>query len=445
MTTHRFIGHCHGCRRDDREVETRYDRGARTLCDRCYRTTTTTTPATPGGANFTTPTPTPSTTHRKPDRTPSRAKAKNVAGPTSEQFCRKCSTRCTDCSPRCTEDPGATEERAVELGRDPGAVASAIGMGGVHDRCPLPGHDGAARVAPDADGALRLFCDCGDDAGWWSLADVHEAVDRAGPPRKLGRGERHLWTLLLAHRAGLLPPADVRLGELPRRASPAMRAVAADMRLLLGLRRAVGDGRPMLYPCGLAKRRCGLVDKSHASRTIRALERAGVIANAGALGAIGARDGAKLYAEPTARTVPDAAGGVEVPGGVGRELVGVQPAHEAHEHVLMSDAVVEEPRCGGFGAVGGGAVRDVGGGVWHGSSGVGCDDDTPAPGGGPCPDPDRCRHWRRHASGPWTCAHNHPAADDPHDGDPGDPDVALVVALIAAFDATEVTAAPHAA
>ena len=28
--------------------------------------------------------------------------------------------------------------------------------------------------------------------------------------------------------------------------------------------------------------------------------------------------------------------------------------------------------------------------------------------GGPCPDPNRCRHYMRHASGPWTCEFNHP-------------------------------------
>jgi len=28
--------------------------------------------------------------------------------------------------------------------------------------------------------------------------------------------------------------------------------------------------------------------------------------------------------------------------------------------------------------------------------------------GGPCPDPSRCLHWQRYASGPWTCSHNHP-------------------------------------
>jgi hypothetical protein len=31
----RWVGYCHGCRRFDVEVETRYDHGARTLCDWC--------------------------------------------------------------------------------------------------------------------------------------------------------------------------------------------------------------------------------------------------------------------------------------------------------------------------------------------------------------------------------------------------------------------------
>jgi hypothetical protein len=29
--------------------------------------------------------------------------------------------------------------------------------------------------------------------------------------------------------------------------------------------------------------------------------------------------------------------------------------------------------------------------------------------GDPCPDPTHCAYRWRHASGPWTCAHNHPA------------------------------------
>jgi hypothetical protein len=34
--------------------------------------------------------------------------------------------------------------------------------------------------------------------------------------------------------------------------------------------------------------------------------------------------------------------------------------------------------------------------------------------GGPCPDPNRCRYFLRHAAGPWTCAYNHPRV---HEGD----------------------------
>src|SRR5690349_1779597 len=33
----RWVGYCHGCRRTDREVETRYEHAARTLCDACAR------------------------------------------------------------------------------------------------------------------------------------------------------------------------------------------------------------------------------------------------------------------------------------------------------------------------------------------------------------------------------------------------------------------------
>lgn len=31
--------------------------------------------------------------------------------------------------------------------------------------------------------------------------------------------------------------------------------------------------------------------------------------------------------------------------------------------------------------------------------------------GGPCPDPTHCRHYGRHAAGPWTCEFNHPRAE----------------------------------
>jgi len=35
-STKRWRGFCHGCKHYDAEVETRYDRGAKSLCDHCY-------------------------------------------------------------------------------------------------------------------------------------------------------------------------------------------------------------------------------------------------------------------------------------------------------------------------------------------------------------------------------------------------------------------------
>jgi hypothetical protein len=48
----RWIGHCHRCRREDREVQTRYEHGARTLCDDCHARTT---PPVTGGLHPTLP------------------------------------------------------------------------------------------------------------------------------------------------------------------------------------------------------------------------------------------------------------------------------------------------------------------------------------------------------------------------------------------------------
>lgn len=72
--------------------------------------------------------------------------------------------------------------------------------------------------------------------------DSGEGVSRGlyvvGPPgvREEDRREPELLGLIRDHDRGLLEPADVRLGELPANATPAMRRVAEDVRLLIGLR-----------------------------------------------------------------------------------------------------------------------------------------------------------------------------------------------------------------
>jgi hypothetical protein len=96
----------------------------------------------------------------------------------------------------------------------------------------------------------------------------------------------------------LLEPIDMALGALPAGASRAMHDVAADIRLLLGLRLAVDDDRPLPYSTRFCAERCGLRDHGQASRVLRALERAGVIERAGRLDPRGKPDGTKLYQGP---------------------------------------------------------------------------------------------------------------------------------------------------
>ena len=116
--------------------------------------------------------------------------------------------------------------------------------------------------------------------------------------REEGRREPELTGLIRDHDRGLLEPADVELGELPTGASPAMRKVAADIRLLLGLRLAVDDDRPLPYSTRFGAERCGLHDQAHASRVLRALVEAGVIRYVESLDPRGKPDGTKLYAAP---------------------------------------------------------------------------------------------------------------------------------------------------
>ena len=119
-----------------------------------------------------------------------------------------------------------------------------------------------------------------------------------GTPGVRSEREPELRALIRDHARGLLEPVDVELGERPAGASPAMQTVAADIRLLLGLRLAVDDDRPLPYSARFCAERCELRDHGQASRVLRALERAGVVKCVGALDPRGKPDGTKLYAAP---------------------------------------------------------------------------------------------------------------------------------------------------
>src|SRR5215210_5846747 len=116
-----------------------------------------------------------------------------------------------------------------------------------------------------------------------------------------------LWRLLDAYKQGLLEPVDVELGSLPPHAGPVMRGIAEHMRLLMGLRRAVGDDRPLPYARSMAVDAGLARDLAAASKAIGALVRAGVIEHVGALPPLRPGiDGTKLYAPPTdADQAPD--------------------------------------------------------------------------------------------------------------------------------------------
>jgi hypothetical protein len=112
------------------------------------------------------------------------------------------------------------------------------------------------------------------------------------------KDEPELHGLVGDNKRGLLEPVDVTLGELPPAASPAMRRVARDIRLLLGLRLAVDEDRPLPYATRFCAERCGLRHHTQASRVLRQLVDAGVIVPAGAMPARGKGDGTKLYRAP---------------------------------------------------------------------------------------------------------------------------------------------------
>lgn len=122
-------------------------------------------------------------------------------------------------------------------------------------------------------------------------------VGSPGVRREVQR-ESELRKLIRDHDRGELEPVHVRLGDLPANASPAMRKVAEDLRLLLGLRRAVDEHRPLPYSTRFCAERCGLHDQAHASRVLRQLERVGVVEVEGTLPPRGKRDGTKLYRAP---------------------------------------------------------------------------------------------------------------------------------------------------
>jgi hypothetical protein len=91
----------------------------------------------------------------------------------------------------------------------------------------------------------------------------------------------------------------VELGRLPERTSPDMRRLADDMVLLMGLRLAAGEDRPLPYSTRFAAERMGWrSNHRRANRAILRLCEAGVIFCTGSLPPRGQPYGTKTYAPP---------------------------------------------------------------------------------------------------------------------------------------------------
>lgn len=165
----------------------------------------------------------------------------------------------------------------------------------------------------------RLLCDgptCDKGRG-----TRNEDKDQAGPEEVNGglslvpcslstpKTEPELQRLVRDYEHGLLRPFEIEVGELPGVGSraadfkgrelvvtEAMHRVAADIRLLLGLRSAVSEDRPLPYSTRFCAQRCQLHSHQEASRVLRALERLGVIQCVGTMKPRGQPHGTKLYA-----------------------------------------------------------------------------------------------------------------------------------------------------
>lgn len=163
------------------------------------------------------------------------------------------------------------------------------------------------------------------------------------PPSKISpwSGDAEIYDLLERHRRGQLRPAHVELGPMPPDATESMVKVARDIALLIGLRLAVDDDRPLIYATSFCAWRMGWAtstgepDKPRASRVLRKLIDAGVIEYVGTM----PRTDSRLFAAPSPsvrrrpRPQPPA--------------VGVQPRVEPFAEVEQQRVVHEAEPVGG--------------------------------------------------------------------------------------------------
>jgi hypothetical protein len=113
-----------------------------------------------------------------------------------------------------------------------------------------------------------------------------------------------IYQLEAAYKAGELEPEDIELGPMPSWLGKTARAIAEDMRRLMGLRLSVGEDRPLPYAVSFAMARGLVADRRAASRALRQLVRAGVVIEGEPLAPLKPGNaGTKTYGPPVGAVV----------------------------------------------------------------------------------------------------------------------------------------------
>jgi hypothetical protein len=213
---YRWNGYCHGCRRLDREVETHYERAAKTLCDACAGTAACWTSVGRSSSHADRP------GHRAARRDTEGGMTANV------ERCTSCDTAYEDGAPGCLCDYEslARTTTATEGSATP-SMPLAQPASAVTSTSALP----SASASPSP------------------LLKERREPRAAAEPHEHDEADGFHFTdrLIEEYAAGLLEPLAVSLRPLPGDAPPLTQRVAEDFRLVRGLRLAVGEARAVPY------------------------------------------------------------------------------------------------------------------------------------------------------------------------------------------------------
>jgi hypothetical protein len=147
-------------------------------------------------------------------------------------------------------------------------------------RCPLPRHEGRARLV-DQDGDLRLGCCRGR---WRSIGEVVAAEGYRTDQLRTNK-EIAFWTRRIAHEAGEFEAEPVELPELAADADGPVTRAHEGFALLLRVRWADGPHVPAAFSIRFAAAWCGLSLRD-ARYAIGELQRLGVIRHTGSQGRV---------------------------------------------------------------------------------------------------------------------------------------------------------------